>query len=226
MSDVQNEGSNRSYSRAIEVFATIAMVFTVIGIVAPLVGGNGLRITDRPDGTDAMMTVVGSPSSEFDIELGDPLPTAVDDDGDVSVSGLPVVEVGDPLTVTASMLDPTPSQRIAWLIWQVSGPLLVLLVAWPIRQMARSTFDGDPFTSENERRLWRISGLVIAGGFTVSVIDSIAQDVIVRRSAATYLFDLELTLDFAPIFIGLVIAALASIWHHGVAMRDELDATI
>lgn len=226
MSDVHSRDSTRPFGRAIEIIATITMLFAVVGIVGPLVGGNGLRITSRPDGSNAMMAVVGSPSSEFPIDLGDPLPTTVDDFGDVSVFGQAVVEVGDPFTVTVSMLDPTPSQRVLWLIWQVSGPLLVLLVAWPIRQMARSTRSGDPFTAENERRLWRIAGLVLVGGFLVGVIAGFAKTIIVQRSAAADLFDISVTLQFSPVVIGLVVAALASIWHQGVAMRDELDATI
>lgn len=226
MSDVHSEGSSRSLGRTIEILATIAMALAAIGIVGPLVGGNGLRLTERPNGSDAMMTIAGSPSPAFEVELGDQLATVVDDDGSVSVADQAGVEVGEPITVSALLLDPTPSQRVPWLIWQISGPLLALLIAWPIRQMARSTYAGDPFTVENERRLWRISGLVIGGGVAVNVIGGIARDFILQRSAAADLFALEVTLDFLPVVFGLLIAALASIWRHGVAMRDELDATI
>ncbi|MGB3733683.1 MAG: DUF2975 domain-containing protein [Ilumatobacter sp.] len=226
MSSLLTKGSSASLGRTIEIFASIVMAFAVLGIVAPLIGGNGLRITDRPDGDDAMIEVVGSPSSAFDIDLGDPLPTTVDDDGNVSIRGQAVVEVGDPVTVAASMLDPTAAQRVVWLLWQISEPLLVLLIAWPIRQMARSTNTGDPFTTENVRRLWRISVLVMAGGVAVEAIANVAKMIIVQRSAAADLFAIEASLDLSPIFIGLVIAALASIWQQGVAMREELDATI
>ncbi len=217
----------RSYGRAVEVFATIAMVLAAIGIIATLIGGNGLRITDRPDGDAAMMTIDGRPSDEFVIDLGDPLPAVIDeDDGAAKVLGQAVVTVGEPLTVTASLLDPTPTQRVIWLIWQVSGLLLVVLISWPIRQMARSTRDGDPFTARNERRLWTISGLVIVGGTLVNVINGSARTIILGRSAAADLFAIEFEISFLPIFIGLVIAALASIWRTGVSMRTELDATI
>ncbi len=226
MSSLLTKGSSASLGRTIEIFASIVMAFAVLGIVAPLIGGNGLRITDRPDGDDAMIEVVGSPSSAFEIDLGDPLPTTVDDDGNVSIRGQAVVEVGDPVTVAASMLDPTAAQRVAWLLWQISEPLLVLLIAWPIRQMARSTNTGDPFTTENVRRLWRISVLVMAGGVAVEAIANVAKMIIVQRSAAADLFAIEASLDLSPVFIGLVIAALASIWQQGVAMREELDATI
>lgn len=227
MSNARSKDSARSLGRTVEIIATIAMFFALMAIGASLVGGNGLRITDGPDGTDAMMTIVGQPSAEFDIDLGNPLPTMVDEaDGTVKVFGQAVVEVGEPLTVTASLLDPTPSQRVIWLIWQVSGPVLLLLVAWPIRQMARSTKDGDPFTARNERRLWSIAGLVIIGGMVVSVISGSAQTIIMGRSAASELFIIEFEIGFLPVIAGLVIAALASIWHIGVEMRDELDATI
>jgi len=227
MANDRPKDSARSLGRAVEIIATIAMLFALIAIVASLVGGNGLRITDRPDGTDAMMTIVAQPSAEFDIDLGNPLPTTVDEaDGTVSVFGQAVVEVGEPLTVTASLLNPGLAQRILWLIWQISGPLLLLLVAWPIRQMARSTKDGDPFTARNERRLWSIAGLVMVGGIVVSMISGSAQTIIMGRSAASELFIIEFEISFLPIIAGLVIAALASIWHIGVDMRDELDATI
>lgn len=224
MSVPQPEGSSRSLGRTIEIIATIAMAFAVIAIIAPLIGTNGLRITDSPNQRDAAMTVVGTPV--FAVDVGDPLPTQVDDDGTVNVGGQPVVEIVEPVTVTAAMLDPTASQRIAWLIWQVSGPLLALAIALPIRQMARSTYAGDPFTTANERRLWRLSGLVMVGGILVGIVGGIARMLILQRSAAADLFEIEFTLDFSPIFIGLVIAALASVWRVGVGMRDELDATV
>lgn len=216
----------RSHTSTIEILIMITMAVAALAILVILIGGNGLRITDRPDGNDAMITIDGRPSAEFDIDLGDPLPTMVDDDGNVSVSGQPVVEVGTPITVTASMLDPTPSQRVVWLIWQVSGPLLVFLIAWPVLQMARSARFGDPFTAANERRLWWLAGLVSIGGTLVSMISGSAETVIMGRSAAADLFDIEFEISFLSIAAGLVISALASIWHVGVLMRDELDATI
>lgn len=226
MSTPPTTDSSISLGRVIDVICTIAMAFAVVAIVVPLIGGNGLRLTDRPDGTSAMMTVTGSPSTDFAIDLGDPLPTLVDDDGTVSVAGQPVVEIGEPMTITASMLDPTASQRMLWLIWQISGPVLVLFLAWPIRQMARSTHHGDPFTAQNVGRLWRICAIVMVGGVGVGLIGGVAETIIVQRSAAADLFAIEATLDFGPIVIGLVIAALASIWQQGVAMRDDLDGTI
>ncbi len=226
MSTNRPQDSTRSLGRAVEIIATITMFFALVGIAASLVGGNGLRITDRPNGKDAMMTITAEPSSKFDIDLGNPLPTMVDDDGTVSVFGQGVVEVGEPLTVTASLLDPTPSQRIIWLIWQVSDLVLLLLVVWPIRQMARSTKNGVPFTARNERRLWSISGLVMIGGVLVGMFDGVAETFILGSSAAADLFNVGFEISFLPIIAGLVIAALASIWHIGVDMRDELDATI
>jgi hypothetical protein len=59
--------------------------------------------------------------------------------------------------------------------------------------------------------------------------DEVAIENAVRdmgRSAASELFIIEFEISFLPIIAGLVIAALASIWHIGVDMRDELDATI
>ena len=100
------------------------------------------------------------------------------------------------------------------------------MIAWPIRQMARSTKSGDPFTAENERRLWTISGLVSVGGVIVSLIGGSAETIIMGRSAAADLFDVEFEISFLPIAAGLVVSALASIWHQGVAMREELEATI
>ena len=225
MSDARSDAS-RSRTSVLEILIMIIMALATAAIVAVLIGGNGLRITDRPDGKDAMITIDGQPSSEFDIDLGDPLPTMVDDDGNVTVAGQPIVEVGAPITVTASMLDPTPSQRVIWLIWTVSGPLLVMLIAWPVLQMARSARFGDPFTAANVRRLWWLAGLVSIGGTLVSMISGSAETIIMGRSAAADLFNIEFEISFLSIAAGLLISALASIWHVGVTMRDELDATI
>ncbi len=106
MSNDRSQPSARSLGRAVESIAIVAMIFALLDIGASLIGGNGLRITDGPDGTNAMMTVVGQPSAEFDIDLGNPLPPMVDEaDGTVKVFGQAPVQVGEPLTVTASLLE-------------------------------------------------------------------------------------------------------------------------
>ncbi len=213
-----------SLSRWVEFFAVFAMFFMTLGVIIPIAGVNGLRLWGGPNGTDAVMTVPGE--VDFAVDFGDPLPKFTSDDGTVSVFGQAPVELAAPTITNVAYLDPTASQRVIWILWQVAGPLLGLAIAWPIRQMARSTRTGDPFTSSNERRLWRIAAFVAAGGIGYSLVAGFAQMLLIQRSAASDLFVVNSTISFAPIAAGVVIAALASVWRIGVGMREELDATI
>jgi hypothetical protein len=199
------------------------MAFMAVAIIATIGGVNGLRAFGGPDGADPVMSIVADVQAPLDLD--DLLPITVDDTGRVSVFGQAPVRATSP-TATIEFLDPSASQRVIWLIWQVSGPVLGLLVAWPVLQMARSTRAGDPFTPANERRLWTVAILVAVGGIGYSMVAGFARMLLVQRSAAADLFAIVFEISFLPIIAGVVIAALASIWRIGVSLRDDVDGTI
>lgn len=223
MSTTGNDRSHARLGRSVEVITWIAMGFMAVAIVAIIIGTNGLRLTDEPDGVDAVMSVDAEVRTPLD--LNEVLPITVDDTGRVSVFGQAPVRAASP-TATVEFLDPTASQRVIWLIWQLCSPLLGLLIAWPVLQMARSTRLGDPFTPTNERRLWTIALLVGVGGLASSMADGMARTLLVQRSAAADLFAVVFEISLVPIIAGLFIAALASIWRIGVTLRDDVEATI
>ena len=223
MSTSPNERSHTPLGRSVEVVTLIAMAFMAVAIIATVAGVNGLRVFGGPDGVDPVMSVVADVRAPLDMD--ELLPITVDDFGQASVFGQAPVRATSP-TAHVDFLDPTSSQRVIWLIWQISGPVLGLLVAWPVLQMARSTRRGDPFTPANERRLWTIAGLVATGGIAYSVVAGFARMLLVQRSAAADLFAITYEISFLPIIAGVVIAALASIWRIGVALRDDVHATI
>lgn len=223
MTSTANDRSHARLGRAVEIVTIIAMGFMAIALVAVIVGVNGLRLTGGPDGKVAAMSVVAE--VRVPLDLNDVLPITVDDTGRATVEGQAPVRATSP-TATLEFLDPTASQRTIWIIWQLAGPVLGLLVAWPILQMARSTRLGDPFTPDNERRLWTIATLVGTGGLGYAVLSGIARMLLVQRSAAADLFAIVFEVPFLPIVAGLTIAALASIWRIGVMLRDDVDATI
>ncbi len=223
MSRTQHNESHAPLGRTIEVITLMAMALMVIAIAVITIGVNGLRLTGGPDGKSAAMSVEAEMLAPIDLNAD--LPITIDDNDRASVFGQAPVRATSP-TATVEFLDPTSSQRVIWIVWQTAGPLLGLLIAWPVLQMARSARRGDPFTPANERRLWFIAGMVTSGGLAYSMIAGAAQTLLVQRSAAADLFAIVFEVSFIPIGAGLVLAALASIWRIGVQLRDDVDATI
>ena len=192
-------------------------------IIAVLIGVNGLRLTGGPDGNEAAITVVAEVQDP--VGWDDRLPIRTDDAGFTNTFGQGAVRATSSFA-TLELLDPSASQRVVWIIWQLAGPTLGLLIAWPLLRLARTSRLGDPFTRANERRLWRISGLAITGGLAYSAITGMAETLLIQRSAAADMFIIAFEISFIPIAAGLVIAALASIWRIGVSLREDADATI
>lgn len=138
---------------------------------------------------------------------------------------------GSPVAVDASggfvsFVSPSPGQQWAWVAWHMSTPLLgagVLFVIWCTVRSARRT---DPFTKANARRLYVVAGLVGVGGTAVNVLGQAVRRWLLDTSAASELVVVDAYFSFAPLVIGTLIAALATVWRRGVQLSEELEGVV
>lgn len=103
-------------------------------------------------------------------------------------------------------------------------PWMVLL--WQIRRLLLSVREGDPFTSENVRRL-RGMGFLLLFGFPLSVF---ITQIIERQLAAgsgVQALATRFPGDFgaAPV-VALGVFVLAQVFAHGVRLREDVEGTV
>ena len=207
--------------RVFEILLIVGMIFMAVAVVGAIIDKPGLDLSGS-----TQPTVDAGISSLTDI--GDLFPTKQTDDGrviDAATSQAPV-SIGDPVTAQLTFLDPTSSQRVIWVLWTVSEPLLALIGTWLVFSIVRSSRTGDPFVAANTRRLWALALVIAVGGTGYSLLSGAAQMLLIQRSAAADQIDLSFTASFLPIIIGIGVAVLASVWKVGVELRDDVDGMI
>lgn len=213
---------------ALEAVALVGLAAAALQVILIITGPYVLDI--RPGGmnvfdSDQVMSVRGI--VDFPIDFGDRLTTIETDDGTRdAATGLAPVELGGPVEVQLSFWDPTDSQKWIWAVAQILAPILVAAGIWIVYQIVRSARRGDPFTADNEQRLWALALLVGVGGTAVQFIDGFSRLLLIQRSAAADMFEQSATLSFLPIIFGLLIALLAAVWRLGVELREDVEATI
>jgi hypothetical protein len=81
----------------------------------------------------------------------------------------------------------------------------------------------DPFTERNVRRLRLLAGLAL-GHLTVAIA---AGPVEIAMQDALGFETLDTELEFGvPVFLALMLVAVAEVWRRGVALRTEQELTI
>ncbi|MBK6437620.1 MAG: DUF2975 domain-containing protein [Candidatus Microthrix sp.] len=203
-----------------ESLLIVGMLFGVLSVAGVLIDKPALGLYG-----DSSPFVDAEPT--FPVEFGDNQATIVSDNEQINpaYSQAPV-EIGKPVTARFTFIEPRPDQRVIWVIWQVSGPLLVLAGLWLVYSVVRSARLGDPFVARNERRLWTLAGLIAVGGTGYSMLTGVAEMLMLRRSAAAGLTEMVFTVSFLPLVAGLGVAVLAWVWHVGISLQDEVAGTI
>lgn len=79
----------------------------------------------------------------------------------------------------------------------------------------------------NAGRLRWLAAVIAVGGLTHNALAGWGPNWILSNSAAAaYLDTTTYTMSFAPLFVGLVIAAVAIIWEHGVRLALDADGLV
>ncbi|MEJ7801308.1 MAG: DUF2975 domain-containing protein, partial [Ilumatobacter sp.] len=133
--------------------------------------------------------------------------------------------MGAPVTAQFALFESSTAMRVVWVVAQLLGPILVFAGLWLVLGIVRSTRDGHPFTTANERRLWRLASLVAIGGTIATLAGEFARTLVLQRSAAADMTAIEATFSFLPIVVGIAIAVLAGIWRLGIGLSDDIPGT-
>lgn len=223
----------RVRTRAIEVAILVALLLSLGTGLSMLLGPNGLRVFDF----EPQWPVVGASQYEMSVE------TRFNEDAGVLVRKAPAwrdtengtvdartggrpVEVTGPFLGQVGFPEPTTAQRLLWLSWRVSFPLLASGALLLVLLIVRSVRDADPFSHTNARRLRWLAALVAVGGTVISVLGTMLRRWLLDHSGAGNIVARDWSVSWLPLLTGLLIAVLAQVWSSGVEMRDELEDVV
>jgi hypothetical protein len=130
--------------------------------------------------------------------------------------------------VSVQVRDPTSRQVLLTTAMTFAKSLLVVLVLWFLRGLARSAKEGDPFAAENVRRLRGLGYTLAFGGPIVAFFDSWASDRLFYSLRAS---SLQLTRPAFSFPLDLILAGmgafiLAAVFAYGVHLREDVEATV
>ncbi len=218
---------------ATEVAILVGLLVSLGAGLSILLGPNGVRVLNF----EPQWPVVGASQSEMSLQ------TKLSADAGVSVQNAPTwrdtdtgtidartggrpVEVTGPYFGSVGFPDPSVKQRVLWVSWRASIPLLAAAVLWLVLLIVRSVRDADPFTATNARRLRVLAALVGVGGTLISVWGTVLRRWLLDSSGASDIVVRDWSFTWLPLLVGLVIAVLAQVWSHGVDMRNDLEDVV
>ncbi len=78
----------------------------------------------------------------------------------------------------------------------------------------------------SDRRLYVAAGLVGIGGTLVGILGEVARRWLLDTSAAAEIVATDAYFSFAPLFSGILVAALATVWGRGVRLSEDLEDVV
>lgn len=219
--------------RAVEVVVLVAVLLSLGAGLSMVLGPNGLRAFNF----DPRWPVVGASQYEMSVEtrfaddagvVVQNAPTwrpAASGDVDARTGGRPV-EVTGPFLGQVGFPGPSVAQRLLWVSWRASTPLLAAGALWLVLLIVRSLRDADPFTTTNARRLRLLAVVVALGGTLSSVLGAVLRRWLLDNSGASDIVFRDWSISWVPLLIGVMIAVLAQVWSHGVEMRNDLEDVV
>lgn len=208
-----------AWIRVLEALLIVGMAIGALTITGIVLDRPGLGLLG--DGRPTVDAELADP-----VDLGDRLQTSTDDDGRVHIAGQAPVELGEPVVARFTFVEPTTDQRVVWVLWQVAGPVLLLIGLGLVLSIVRSARHGDPFVRANVQRLWWLAALFAIGGTGYSLLSGFAAVLMIQRSAAADLAVIQFSVEFLPILVGIAIAGLASVWQVGVGLREDVEGMV
>ncbi len=216
--------------RTVELVLTAGLMLVVLFVGALLLGPNGLGVVTSLDGplqgaavTDMAVT------TELDSDVtvsGAPTLTDTPEGTRDSATGQRPVEISGPYYAEVNFLDPSPTERVIWLLGELAAPLLATVILILLLMVAVSARKGDPFTRANTARLRAIGALVMLGGTAVSSLSSFISMWLVAESPAGRIVTPSVSISFLPIVAGLLVLALAEVWNRGVTLREDAEGLV
>src|SRR3954452_151974 len=141
-------------------------------------------------------------------------------------SGLRIV--GDP-KVTLEIRDASSKQQLLSAAVGLGSAALLAGSLLLLRGLARSVREGDPLGRANVQRLRSVGALLLVGGSLVAVVDWALRLALARTLPDETLGGLSVegfTFPFPLLLAGLGAFVVAEVFAYGVALREDVDATI
>lgn len=138
------------------------------------------------------------------------------------------VDVGTWLYGEVRIDDPTFAEAVLGAIVAIGQLPVAVAALWLLRRLLAATRRGDPFQAASVRRLRLLGGVLVVGSLVVALVDWIARAELWERlppsggevGVAGFALPLEIVLA------GLLAYVLAEVFARGVALREDVEATI
>lgn len=131
---------------------------------------------------------------------------------------------GTALPLDSAFVEVLPTTTQAWVLAgvDVASGLFVALVAWLVyRVLVTARTEPGPFRGGMATRIFRISGLVMAGGMALSVLSGLPNLLLTPDGAG-----LTVSLSFLPLFVAAAIAWTAEVFRRGEALESDLSGLV
>lgn len=143
-----------------------------------------------------------------------------------AATGLPPVEASWMGGWSVTFLNPSWTDRFWYAMPAVASTVLLICVLLLMFKMI-GTARVDRFATEpNARRLLAIAVIIGVGGSVCQVAEIVGRHVILGRSAAAGLFEIEWFFSFTPLMAGFVLVLLANLMRRNVALRQDLAGLV
>ena len=132
----------------------------------------------------------------------------------------------DPETAQLTIAEPSWGERLAVAAPPVLNALVIGAVVTLIIEVVRSLREGDPFTRGNARILAQAALVAVIGGAVVVAATMIGPVVVDRGLPDALPVQLEVEGSSASLYAGLLLAAIAQVFHRGCDLRDDLEGVV
>jgi hypothetical protein len=127
--------------------------------------------------------------------------------------------------VAIRVKDPSASQQALAATKDIAMVGLFALGIWLTEGVLRSAGHGDPFVRANVRRLRLMGYLLVIGAPIVRLIESLVDSALLDDSGVQT-NGVHVGVSAPILFAGLGVFALAQVFAHGVALREDVEGTV
>ena len=142
------------------------------------------------------------------------------------LSSLPEnARLADTVPVEVDLNEPTAMQRFGLALGYALPSALLIFLLVKIRKILGTVRHGDPFVSENIRRLRWIAIALIVGDVILRLVPQFINEA-VAEGAGVRSFSTDLSVPGLLSFVGLGVLVLAHVFAHGVRLREDVEGTV
>ncbi|MFF4604970.1 DUF2975 domain-containing protein [Streptomyces sp. NPDC001339] len=126
------------------------------------------------------------------------------------------------LTFTA----PGLGQRVLLVLPGLLNGLLIVVILAAVLRIARTFRDGDFFMPKNAQRLAVVAGALFLMGFLVPLADMMTTNLLARGTPMAEAISPAKTYAIEPVFLALLIGAMAGAFRSGTRLRADTEGLV